>query len=113
MRLIYVAGKFRGADGWSLTGNVRLAEALAFEIAKTGAVPVCPHSMYVSFDRTLNDQYWLEATLALLSRCDAILMCPSWEVSEGARGEHAFAKRVGMPIFYNVPEMQTWAKEYN
>jgi Domain of unknown function (DUF4406) len=32
-------------------------------------------------------------------RCDAIVMCPNWESSEGAAAEREYAAQVGMPIY--------------
>ena len=67
-------------------------------VAEAGAAPLCPHTMFRYFDGTLNDDFWLKATLELLRRCDAIVMLPTWRSSSGARGEHGDALSRNLPI---------------
>lgn len=45
MKVIYIAGPFRGPDSWAIEQNVRAAEALALEVWRMGAVAYCPHAM--------------------------------------------------------------------
>jgi hypothetical protein len=99
MKTIYVAGPFRGKDAWEIEQNVRRAEEYGWELAALGAVPVIPHTMFRYFHGSLPDQFWLDATLEILKRCDAILLLPGWTSSEGSIGEHAQAKRAGQKIF--------------
>ena len=97
--LIYVAGPYRGANGWEVEQNIREAERLGFVVANLGAVPIVPHSMYRFWDRTLTDEFWLEGTLHILRRCDAVLLARNWHVSEGTIGEKAEAERLKIPVF--------------
>lgn len=99
MKLVYVAGRFRGPDSWAVHRNVQAALAVGFEVARIGGVPVIPHSMYQAFDRTLTDDYWLAATLEHLRRCDAVMLVPGWTESRGAMAEQEEAARLGMPTF--------------
>lgn len=108
MRVIYIAGPFRGAHAWAVAQNVRRAEELAFAGCQLGAAVLCPHANTAHFDGTLTDDYWLAATLELLRRCDAVLLVPGWEKSSGTRGEVAEAKRLGMPVFEDVFEVREW-----
>ena len=50
MKLVYIAGPFRAPTPWGIEENVRHAERHAFEIAKLGAMPVCPHANTRHFD---------------------------------------------------------------
>jgi hypothetical protein len=43
MKLIYVAGPFRGKDAWEIECNIRRAESLALEVWRLGAACICPH----------------------------------------------------------------------
>ena len=97
---VYVAGPFRGPDGWAVARNIRAAEELGFQVAQAGHVPVIPHSMYGAFDRTLTDAFWIKATLELLSVCDAIVFVPGWECSEGSCGELRYAAAHDIPLFH-------------
>lgn len=100
MKLIYIAGAFRGPTPWDVEQNIRKAEAFALEVARMGAMPVCPHTMFRFFNGQLDDRFWLDGTLALLERCDAIALVPgSWERSTGTRGEIERAIDLDMPIF--------------
>jgi hypothetical protein len=115
MRRVYIAGPFRGVSAWLVECNVREAEALALRVAQLGAVPVCPHAMYRFYDRTLPDQFWLEATLDLLRVCHAIVLTKRWEESSGARAEEAEARRLGLPRFFEdadgLPRLAAWVRE--
>ncbi len=100
MKLVYIAGAFRGPTPWDVEQNIRKAEAFALEIARVGAMPVCPHTMTRYFNGQLDDRFWLDGTLALLERCDAIALVPgNWEESGGTRGEIERAIDLSMPIF--------------
>ena len=111
MRTVYVAGPFRADSAWDIEFNIRSAEAIGLQVARLGGVPVVPHAMYRFYTGALPDQFWLDATLEVLRRCDAILLCPRWEKSFGSRGEKAEAERLGLPVFYAPLEMQNWLKE--
>lgn len=105
MKVVYVAGPFRGQTPWDVECNIRKAEEVAFEVARLGAMPLCPHTMTRYFDRQCTDEFWLEGTLELLRRCDAILLLEGWEASVGSRGELQEAQRLNLPIFFKV---DTW-----
>ena len=94
--IIYIAGPFRGATPWDVERNVRIAEEASLEVARAGHVPLCPHTMYRHFDKSLPDAFWLDATLALLTRCDAILMVGAWRDSKGAVAELRAARARGL-----------------
>lgn len=96
--VIYVAGPFRGPDAFAIAENVRAAERAALDVARHGATPLCPHTMYAHFQGALPDAFWLDATLGLLGRCDALLLIRGWESSAGSRGELAEARRLGLVV---------------
>lgn len=93
--VVYVVGPYRGPSAWHIEENIRRAETIALEIAQYGAVPLCVHSMYRYFQGTLPDQFWLDATLKLLEKSDAMVLTYGWERSTGSRAERAAMTKWG------------------
>lgn len=110
LALCYIAGPFRGPTPFDVKINVHEAEMLGLEVAAIGGYPIIPHSMTGNFDKQLTDQFWLEGSLELLRRCDAIVMNVRWRESVGAKAEHIAAERMGMPIFYR--EAEGWSRSF-
>jgi hypothetical protein len=100
LRTVYIAGKFRGPNAWEIEQNIRAAEVVGMEVAKLGAAPVIPHANTRFFHGTITDDFWLAATMALLERCDAVMLVPGWPDSKGALAEIERAMQLGLPIFY-------------
>lgn len=108
MKVIYVAGPFRASDAWQIKCNVHRAESAANEIAALGAMPLTPHSIGANFHGTHSDHFWLEGTLELLRRCDAVLVLPDFEKSSGTRGELREADRLQIPIYFDIASLKRW-----
>ena len=117
--VIYVAGPFRHPwkhmpgqqDCWEIQNNIMVAAALALELWRMGAAALCPHLNMAYFQNAADDQVWLDGDLALLARCDAILMTPNWKGSAGARAEHKEAQIRYIKVLYNVDEARTFIAE--
>jgi hypothetical protein len=109
MKVVYVAGPYRGANAWDVAENIRAAERLGFEVAKLGLMPLIPHANTAHFDGTLTGEFWLEGTLELMRRCDAAIFTQDWGRSEGAKGEHEEALRLGMPVFHTIVALSEWS----
>lgn len=111
MKVIYVAGRFRGETAWDVAQNIRTAEVRGFEVAKLGAMPLIPHANTAQFDRTLTAEFWLDGTLELLRRCDAVLTVDNWQRSAGAVNEVKEAEARGMPVFHEISALNLWLIE--
>ncbi len=111
MKVVYVAGPYRGDSAWDIECNIRRAEELALAVWLMGAAAICPHTNTRFFQGATDDKVWLDGDLAILQRCDAILMTPDWAASTGATIEHDLAGEVGVPIFYTLEELEEWLKE--
>jgi hypothetical protein len=112
MKVVYIAGKFRGADAWEVHQNVQEALIVAFEVAAIGAMPLTPHANTFCFDGTLTDQFWLEGTLELLRRSDAVMTVWNWESSSGAKAEIEEAKeKLHIPVFHQISDLAAWLSE--
>jgi len=108
VKVVYVAGRFRGATAWEIERNVRDAEAIGFEVAMLGASPLIPHANTRYFHGTASDVFWLEATLALLRKADAVVCVWNWKESEGAKAEVVEAATLGIPVFKTVEHLRLW-----
>lgn len=108
--VVYIAGPYRAPTNYEVEQNVREAEALILPLASAGFTPLCPHSMFRFFHGTMDDQYWLDATLYLLGRADCVLLVPGWEASVGTRREVAQARLLDMPVFENMTDLIRWSR---
>lgn len=97
MPVIYIAGRFRGANSWEVERNIRAAEECGMLVAELGAVPLIPHAMYRFWDGTLPDSFWLQCGLRLLDSCDALVAQGNIGDSLGTQGEIAHAEMLGIP----------------
>lgn len=102
MKVVYVAGPFRGPNSWVIENNIRRAESLALDVWRAGAAALCPHANTRFFQGAAPDEVWLDGDLEMLRRCDAILMTKDWQRSSGATKEHEVAVAVSIPVFYAV-----------
>lgn len=98
----YIAGAYRAPTPAGIELNVGIAAAAANKVARLGYAVVCPHTNGWLPDQfgPLSDAYWLQADLAILARCDLLVLLPGWERSAGSRGEHEFALAHSIPIYY-------------
>lgn len=104
MKLVYIAGPFRAPTAWGIEQNIRRAETLSLEVWKLGAAALCPHANTRFFHGLCTDQTWIDGTLEMLRRCDAVLVCADSENSSGTRGEIEEARRIGIPVFHERPD---------
>lgn len=111
MRVIYIAGPFRGPSAWAIEQNIRAAEGLALEVWRLGAAALCPHTNTRFFQNAAPDDVWLSGDLEMLRRCDAILTTADWQRSVGAVAEVAEAQRHTIPCFHTLAALETWLFE--
>ena len=108
MKVVYVIGPFRGKTAWDVERNVRSAEAMALEVAKLGAMPLCPHTNTRFFDGQLTAQFWLDGTMELLKRCDAAITVGDWHESKGSCGEVQYCLDKGIPLMQSRGALAAW-----
>lgn len=125
MKLIYIAGPYRPytcADGtWVGTPmNIRNAEVTAVnlvnELGHLGLFPVVPHLNTRDFENQVeqnDDQYFLDGTMALLERCDAVLLTmPNADVvSVGTKAEVHRAHQLGIQVYRSFDALRRAAQE--
>jgi len=111
MKLVFIASPFRAPTEWGRVENVRLAERLALEVWKAGAVAICPQANSAHFQDECPDRVFLDGYLELLRRCDAVLFTDESNISAGVGAEIEEARHIGLPIFSYVEQVARWVKE--
>ena len=106
MRVLFIVGPFRASTPWGVEQNIRRAEAVAFNVWMSGNAAICPHTNTRYFDKSADDDLWLEGAKAILARCDGVVTVEGWEASEGSLAEVALARTLGMPVYRGVLEIE-------
>jgi nucleoside 2-deoxyribosyltransferase len=104
MKVIYVAGPYRGNGDNSVYENINMARKHARRLWLEGFAVFCPHANTFFMDGPdLPAKTFLDGDMEILRRCDAVYMLPGWSVSEGAKAEHAYAVWAGIKVIYGEP----------
>lgn len=125
MKLIYIAGPYRpytNAHGALVdtAHNISIAEMTAVHLVDTlghlGLFPVVPHLNTRDFENQVkknHDQYFLDGTMAMLERCDAVLltMPDADEVSSGTKSEVHRAYQLGIQVYRSFDALRRAAQE--
>lgn len=93
---IYVAAPYRAATPFDTEKNIHRARQLGAIITALGGYPWIPQSNTAHFDGLAPDEVFLEGTMEMMRRADAVVFAAGW--SEGTRAEHAEAHRLRMPM---------------
>lgn len=117
MKLIYIAGPFRGKNSWEMENNIRRAEELVLAAWKAGFAVICPHTNTRFYQGAAPDNVWLDGDLEILRRCDGVILVENWEKSEGTKAEIKEAKNRQIPVFQDVTSawefFQLWAAHFS
>ena len=108
MKVVYIAGPYRGRSRAEVELNIQVARKVGVMAARAGWSPLIPHANTGHLDEVapdLSEEFWLEATLELMRRCDAVLLCPGWQVSTGTRAEIREAKALGLPVYESLDQL--------
>src|SRR5438045_7829550 len=103
---VYVAGPYTKGD---VAENVHKAFKAANDLADLGFAPFVPHFTHfwhLMFQRPY--EFWLELDNQFLPCCHAVLRLPG--ESNGADKEVAYAKKLGIPIFHDIPSLDAHFK---
>ncbi len=99
MRVIYIAGPYRGKTENEVFANIMRAREVAYKLWQENWVVICPHLNTMLMSDHDVEKY-LTGSLELLSRCDDIFMLKGWKQSEGAVAEYELAQKLGLGIWY-------------
>ena len=105
MKLVYVAGRYRGWSPEATKANIKNAQYHGILLCERGFMPVIPHCNTAGFELltdAVDQDFWLDGTMELMRRCDYVLMVPGYNQSDGAIQEMIEAERLHLPIFYDA-----------
>lgn len=111
-----VGGPFSADTPEGCEKNIVATEMLGIKVAELGAAPIVPNSIGRSVMQVMASTYagsatwkdWIEVTLSILSRSDALIVTPDWETSQGVRREVEAALSTGIPVFYDLDTLKEW-----
>jgi len=99
MKLVYIAGPYRGKTEYETRCNILSAEKWAIRVFFAGGYAVCPHSNTAWLGGLVPDEAFIDGGIELALRCDAMLLIPGWGSSDGAIREHDKARSKGILTF--------------
>lgn len=112
MKLVYVAGPYRAETREGVAQNVAAARHVGRLCVQKGWFPVLPTVNTAHFDHDFpglaDDQYWLDGTMELMRRCDAVVLVDGWQYSSGAKAEIEEARKMGLKVYMSsnvLPEL--------
>jgi hypothetical protein len=103
MKLAFVSGPYTNASLWQQKQNIQAAERIAVLLWQMGYAVICPHANTHFFDGAIKYETFLEGDYIILSKCDVIIMMPTWRQSRGANGEHEYALKHGIKFSTGTP----------
>jgi hypothetical protein len=106
MKVIFIAGCYRGAGDNTVFEHIMLAREWARKAWLKGWAVFCPHTNTMFMDGPdIPAQVFLDGDREILRRCDAIFMLPNWRCSMGALAERQEAVNLGLPIYEQLEEL--------
>jgi hypothetical protein len=98
---IFVSGPYTNGD---VGRNVKSAMDATNELIERGYAPYCPHlTHFLHINNWQPYEKWLALDIQYLDICDALLRIPG--ESFGADKEVDFAVKKGIPVFFNIDQV--------
>lgn len=110
VKIVYIAGPYRHADPLGVESHISCARSVAVLLTRAGIPYYCPHlnsARFEHFAPNTPDSFYLDMGLAFLARCEAMLVLPDYEMSEGTLAEIAWWRehRGEAGIFYQGQDL--------
>jgi nucleoside 2-deoxyribosyltransferase len=104
MRIGYVSGAYSAVTPEQVQANIDAADAVGRELLAKGYCPIVPHKNSAGWENDARFlwQDFIDADLALLAKCDFVVMVGDWIKSKGAIIEVEFAREHGIPVYADV-----------
>ncbi|HPO38693.1 MAG TPA: DUF1937 family protein [Kiritimatiellia bacterium] len=102
MKLAYVAGPYRGRTHHDVSQNIAAAREVAAHLWSLGYAVICPHLNSAFMSGAAPEETFLNGGLAMLRRCDLVVLVPNWQASQGTAREIEEARSCGLPVFSDI-----------
>lgn len=100
VKVAYVSGKYTDPRGPCFAEmNITKAAEIAMQLWSLGIATICPHTNTKHFDGATDYETFLYGDLAMVDRCDLLVMVDNWKTSKGATSEREHALKCGVPAF--------------
>jgi len=109
--IVYVAGPYRARNKWfkqlQVIRNIWRAREVAKMLWHQGHTALCPHSNSGLFSGDVApDHVFIDGYLELLELCDAMVLLPGWQQSDGVWQELSHARKHGIAVY----TLENWMK---
>jgi len=98
MKIVYLAGPYRADTAAEVERNIQNARRYHMALTEAGIFSFCPHVHMAHYDGLQEEQWFLDGTMEMMRRCDALVVMPGHAGSDGTRLEINEAKRIGIDI---------------
>ena len=115
---VYVAGKITPTDPnrhpqLEFLENVTAGVSECIDLILAGYAPVCTFFDFVYWlvdkrSKNISIDVIHDVSTSLLAGCQALYVLPGSKKSNGVKKEIKTAKKLGIPIFYSIEEMNTY-----
>ncbi|MCI0351533.1 MAG: hypothetical protein L0Z53_19085 [Acidobacteriales bacterium] len=114
--LVYIASPYTKGDcGINTRAQLEAFNCLLCDGVVCPLAPLWSHFQHIFYPQSY--ETWMQYDMQLIARCDACLRIDAefdsycQKESSGADREVAEFKRLGLPVFFNVPELYIWASQ--
>ena len=102
MKLVYVAGAYRGRTHNDIAENIAAARAVATHLWSLGYAVICPHLNSAFMSGAAPEDVFLNGGLEMVRRSDLVVLTDGWAGSQGTAREIEEARKHGIPIFSDI-----------
>lgn len=106
--IVYVAGSYRAEHPYQVNNNIQTAKEYGDILIQLGIMPLIPHKNTEHCEGLNSSEFFLEGTMELMRRSNAVFVIPGFETSSGTLGEIAEAENLRIPVFYDMQDLRTW-----
>lgn len=112
MYRVYVAGKYSDDDVIKVLRNMRDGIGVAVELIKLGYAPfTCWLDFQLGLVAEIPIEIFKAYSMEWLRVSDAVLLVHNWRRSQGAIEEVLEAKRLKIPVFESIKDLDEYFKE--